>query len=280
MNKLASCFVSVGLAAIALSGCAGVSAATASASDSESKFGASNVMGIGTEQEKDQLLPLAAAAGPADSAEPTDSAGTPADASTPADGEFWERNYAALGTATAAIEEQFPNEFAYAFFDEVPAMHVAFAGPAPTEAVTLLHDTGLPYVIVASVGFNAAEYGAAQDDVFDQIRQYITPERQVSVSSDPSAGPGAIKVSFLSTKPEFTTDPGLTAPLARSRYKPITVDAPFTVTFDDTYTSPIIMGTGTEKVGPSIKEQSALAPGERWWGPSAAETGSGKVDFR
>lgn len=257
MNKIASCFVGVGLGALVLSGCAAPSASAPRNTGSE----ASDVMGIGPE------LPLATAAGLGDSAAPSgdasaSAAGTPGDASTPADEEFWQRNQAPLGTATAAIEEQFPDEFAYAFFDDSSAMHVAFTGSAPAEAVALLQSTGLPYVVVESVGFNAAEYQAVANDVSEQTSQYVTADRQVAVSPKPSIAPGVITVSFLSTDPDLTTDPGLTAP-AGSRYKPVAVDLPFTVTFDDTQTSPFTMGTGTEKVGPSVEEQLALAPGER-----------------
>ena len=218
MKKLASCFVGVGLSALALSGCAAASAAGVEPTPSAS-----------VEQ---VLAPIAAE-------------GTPADAATPADDEFWQLNQAPLGTATAAIEEQFVDEFAYAFFDEVSAMHVAFAGRAPAEAVALLQATHLPHVVIESVGFNAAEYQAAADDVAKQTRKYVTEERQVAVSQDPSAGPGAITVSFLSLDPELTTDPGI--------IKSLTVDAAFTISFDSAHTSPIVFETGTEKVAPSVE---------------------------
>jgi len=81
------------------------------------------------------------------------------------------------------------------------------------------------------VGFNAAEYEAATNDVADQTLSYVTPERHVTVSSDPSSGQGVIVVSFQSDKPELTTGPDLSAPR-------VTVDDPFTVTFDNTNTSP------------------------------------------
>ncbi|POH59603.1 hypothetical protein C3B59_17045 [Cryobacterium zongtaii] len=168
----------------------------------------------------------------------------PADASIPGDDEFWEANYAPLGTATAAIEEQFSEEFGYAFFDKTPAMHVAFKGPAPAEAVALLQNTGLPFVIVESVGFNAAEYQAAANEVSRQTRQYVSAERQVQVSQSPSTVPGLIEVSFQSLDPTLTTDPGLA--------ESIDVDPPFSVAFDATNTSPVTMGVGTEQVLPPI----------------------------
>jgi hypothetical protein len=255
MNKLASCFAGVALTALALSGCAASSAAGAGGSAPESAVH----VGI----ETGRVLP-------------SNVTGVPHDAVDLNEEGVWERHYAPLGTATAAIEEQFPDEFAYAFFDDSAAMHVAFAGPAPSEAVALLQNTGLPFVVVEFVGFNNAEYLAAADLVAEQTLQYVTDERQVSVSPKPTIEPGTIKVSFLSTDPELTTDPGLTAPPAGSRYTPVTVDAPFTVTFDDTYTSPVVMGIGTEKVGPSVEEQLALAPGEKW-GPVNADTGSDTV---
>jgi hypothetical protein len=219
MNKLVSCFVAAGLAALVLSGCA-----TPPVSDPKEAAGASDVLGEGTEQD----LPHT----------------PPADASIPGDDEFWEANYAPLGTATAAIEEQFPDEFGYAFFDKTPAMHVAFKGSVPAEAVVLLQNTGLPFVIVESVGFNAAEYQAAATEVSRQTRQYVTAERQVQVSQSSSTVPGLIEVSFQSLDPTLTTDPGLA--------KSIEIDPPFSVAFDDTNTSPVTMGVGTEQVLPPI----------------------------
>ncbi|TFC87772.1 hypothetical protein [Cryobacterium sp. TMT4-31] len=114
----ASCFVAAGLAALVLSGCA-----TPPVSEPNDAAGASAVLGVGTEQ----VLPHT----------------PPADASIPGDDEVWEANYAPLGTATAAIEEQFPDEFGYAFFDKTPAMHVAFKRSAPAEAVVLLQNNRL-----------------------------------------------------------------------------------------------------------------------------------------
>ena len=221
MNKLASCLVAVGLAALVLSGCA-----TPPVAEPNDAAGASAVLGVGTEP----VLPDT----------------PPADASTPGDDEFWEANYAPLGTATAAIEVQFPDEFGYAFFDKTPAMHVAFKGSAPAEAVVLLQSTGLPFVIVESVGFNAAEYQAAANEVSRQTRQYVSAERQVQVSQSSSTVPGLIEVSFKSVDPTLTTDPGLA--------ESIDVDPPFSVAFDAANTSPVTMGVGTEQVLPPIDE--------------------------
>jgi hypothetical protein len=221
MNKLAARFVGAGLAALVLTSCA-----TPPASDPGDVTTAPDVMGAGTEQ----VLPNS----------------TPPDASIPGDEEFWEANYAPLGTATAAIEEQFPDEFGYAFFDKTPAMHVAFKGLAPAAAVVLLQNTGLPFVTVESVGFNAAEYQAAANEVSRQTRQYVSAERQVQVSQSSSTVPGLIEVSFQSLNPTLTTDPGLA--------ESIDVDPPFSVAFDATNTSPVTMGVGAEQVLPPIEE--------------------------
>ncbi|POH64765.1 MULTISPECIES: hypothetical protein [Cryobacterium] len=221
MTKLASYFVAAGLAALLLSGCA-----TPPVSEPAAAAGAGAVLGVDTKQ----VLPQT----------------PPADASTPGDDEFWEANYAPLGTATAAIEEQFPEEFGYAFFDKTPTMHVAFKGSAPAEAVVLLQNTGLPFVIVESVGFNAAEYQTAANEVTRQTRQYVSAERQVQVSQSSSDVPGLIEVSFQSLDPTLTIDPGLA--------ESIDVDPPFSVAFDATNTSPVTMGVGTEQVLPPIDE--------------------------
>lgn len=100
----------------------------------------------------------------------------------------------------------------------------------------MLQGTGLPHVVVVeSVGFNAADYQAAANDVANQTSKYVTEERQVTVSQDPSAGPRAITARFQSLVPKLTTDPGIA--------KSLTVDAPSTITFDDTNTSPITTST-------------------------------------
>lgn len=155
---------------------------------------------------------------------------------------FWEENQAPLGDATALIEGQFPGEFAYGFFDDDSAMHVGFKGAAPAEAVALLEGTGLPYVVIESVGFNAADYQVAAEDLADQLRTYVTDDRQVSVSQNSAIAPGALKVSFQSEDPALTTDPGIAEPAANARssesVQPVDVDTPFTVVFDDSHTSP------------------------------------------
>jgi hypothetical protein len=52
--------------------------------------------------------------------------------------------------------------------------------------------------------------------------------------------------------PELTMDPGFNSPTTNAVLP--TVDEPFSIIFDDTYTSPAIMGTGTEMVLPTIDE--------------------------
>jgi hypothetical protein len=139
-----------------------------------------------------------------------------------------------LGDAAGLIEEQFPNDFAYALFDDDNAIHVAFKAEAPAHAVAILEATGQPHVVVESVGFNAADYSAAQDSVVRQTQKYATTEREVSVASDPSIGAGVITVSFQSNDASLLGDPGIVESLE--------VDAPFKIVFDDTNTSPVAWG--------------------------------------
>jgi hypothetical protein len=269
VKKIASYVVGIGLSALVMSGCTAPSLVDRHDPESDVTHGDN----VG----RDPGLPLTKVATPA---MPADSAGAqsgaaadvPADASDPADEEFWTLNQAPLGTAAAAIEERFPNDFAYAFFDDASAMHVAFAGRAPADAATLLQSTGLPFVLVESVGFTYAEYQAAGEDLSEQTVQYVTAERQVSVSLDPTVVPGALIVSFQSTDSALTVDPGLVSPVAGSGYEPVAIDPPFTLLFDDENTSPAIFGIGSDKVGPSIAEQRALAPGETWSAPATDET--------
>ena len=136
-----------------------------------------------------------------------------------------------LGDAAGRIEEQFPNDYAYALFDDENAIHVAFKAEAPADAVAILEATGQPHVVVESVGFNAADYQAAMDSVVRQTEKYVTTEREVSVAQDPSIGAGVISVSFQSNDPSLLADPGIV--------KSLEVDAPFQLVFDDTNTSPV-----------------------------------------
>lgn len=136
-----------------------------------------------------------------------------------------------LGDAAGLIEEQFPNDFAYALFDDDNAIHVAFKAEAPADAVAILEATGQPHVVVESVGFNAADYQAAMDSVARQTEKYVTTEREVSVASDPSIGAGVITVSFQSNDGSLLGDPGIV--------KSLEVDAPFQIVFDATNTSPV-----------------------------------------
>jgi len=214
MKKLASCLVGAGLAVV-LSGCS-------APSDAGIEPVASAVTAVGED----------AAAGRATSAPSTTSAsGAPSDRLTVDDEEFWVINQAPLGIAAGAIEEQFPDEFAYAFFDESSALHVGFAETAPAEAVALLRGTGLAYVVIESVGFNALEYQAAADSVSVQIRRYVTEERQAQVAQYPTFGPGVILVSFQSKDPRLLGDPGLA--------ESVILDAPFRIVFDFTDTTPV-----------------------------------------
>lgn len=203
MHKITSALVGVSLSALALTGCAATSAE-----------GLEPAAAVNVER---GLSPAAASLAPDDSSVLGD--------------DFWEVNQAPLGTATAAIEEQFPDDFAYAFFDDASAMHVGFKGVAPSEAVALLAATGLPHLTIDGVGFNAAEYQAAAESVSDQLREYVTDDRQVSVSQNSELAPGALKVSFLSEESRLTSDPGLA--------DSVRVDEPFKVIFDSTNTSPI-----------------------------------------
>ena len=215
MKKLTCWLVGAGLAAVVLSGCS-------APSDAGIEPVASAVTAVGED----------AAAGRATSAPSTTSAsGAPRDRLTVDDEEFWVINQAPLGIAAGAIEEQFPDEFAYAFFDESSALHVGFAETAPAEAVALLRGTGLAYVVIESVGFNALEYQAAADSVSAQIRRYVTEERQAQVAQYPTFGPGVILVSFQSEDPRLLGDPGLA--------EAIILDAPFRIVFDFTNTTPV-----------------------------------------
>ena len=206
MKKLASCFVGAGWAAVVLSGCYAPAAVSVEPT-------ATALTTVGEEASTERAT------------------SAPADTLTVDDEEFWVLNQAPLGIAAGAIEEQFPDEFAYAFFDESSALHVGFAGTAPADAVALLKRTGLAHVVIESVGFNAAEYQAAADSVSGQIRRYVTAERQAQVAQDPSFGVGVILVSFQSEDPRLLGDPGLA--------ESVILDAPFRIVFDFTNTTPV-----------------------------------------
>jgi hypothetical protein len=205
MHKMTSVLASVSLAALVLSGCAAAEA----------------VRPVGLESSADVQRVQRTTETPAPEVMSDEEAAA-----------FDElaRAQAPLGDAVGLIEEQFPNDYAYAFF-EVDILHVAFKGAAPAGAVAILEATGLPREVVESAGFNAAEYQAAMDSVSEQTEKYATEERDVQVGQDPKLEPGAILVSFLSDDKKLTADPGLTDSLE--------VDARFRVIFDFTETSPI-----------------------------------------
>jgi hypothetical protein len=135
------------------------------------------------------------------------------------------------GIAVGVIEELFPDDFAYAFFDETTAIRVAFKSGVPAEAVALLEATDQAYLTVEGVGFNAVEYQAAMDSVSEQTLKYATKDRAVTVSQHPSLAQGAILVAFHAEDKTLTSAPGLAESL--------TVDDRFRIIFDFTDTAPI-----------------------------------------
>jgi hypothetical protein len=135
-----------------------------------------------------------------------------------------------LSVAVGAIEEQFPDDLSYTFFDD-ETLTVAFKSAAPADAVALLTATGGSYVVLESVGYDADEYQAAVDSVVQQTEEFAMEDRVVSVGSQPHLEPGAIVVSFHSEDKGLTADPGLADSLD--------VDPRFRVIFDFTNTDAI-----------------------------------------
>ena len=207
MHKVTSALVGVSLSALMLSGCTAAPAAPAAGAE-------------GSESSADAQLVESATKAPATdemSAEEARAFDELAEAQGP------------LGIAVGGVEGQFPNEFAYTFFEEA-TLHVGFKAAAPDDAVALLEATGGSYVVTEEAGFNSVEYQAAMDSVSEQIGKYVTEERTVTVAQDPTLEPGAIVVQFHAEDKQLTQDPGLADALE--------VEAPFRVIFDFTDTSP------------------------------------------
>jgi hypothetical protein len=107
-----------------------------------------------------------------------------------------------LGIAAGEIEEQYPEDFAYAFFEEA-TLHVGFKAAAPEDAVARLAATEGSYVVIEEAGFNTIEYLAAMNSVSDQVHQYTTVVPGLSVGQTPRREPGAIVVSSSTGDPWF-----------------------------------------------------------------------------
>jgi hypothetical protein len=156
MNKIATGLVGLGVSVLVLSGCA-----TGPAAGAEE---------VGTTTDS-QLVESATEAPATDemSAEEALAFDELAEAQGP------------LGIAVGEVEEQFPNDFAYAFF-EMETLHVGFKAAAPEDAVALLEATGGSYVVIEEAGFNTVEYQAAMDSVSEQTGKYATEERSITVA--------------------------------------------------------------------------------------------------
>jgi hypothetical protein len=210
MIKITSCLMGVGLIALALTGCT-------------SPVASDDVWDPTTRLDADQPLEGEAC---------VSTRVSPVDESTLHDEEFWVATQGPLALAAGSIEEQFPDEFAYDFFDDRSTLHVGFKATAPAEAVGILEDTDLPYVVIEAVGFNAADYQAATDKVSEQTKHYVTEDRTVTIGQEPRLSPPGIVIGFHSDDPWLTKNPGLEQSLE--------VDPRFRILFDFTDTSPIV----------------------------------------
>jgi hypothetical protein len=198
MHKSTSTLVGVGLTALLLSGCA---AAPAPGAD-----------GLATTAGSQHVESPKATSSERISDEETATFDALAEAQGP------------LGIAVGEVEEQFPDDFAYDFFEQ-ETLRVGFAGRAPEGAVALLEATGGSYTVTEGAGFAAIDYQAAADSVSAQVRRYVTEELSVSVAQDPSREPGAIMVDLLSDESSPTGNPGLGS---------IVLDEPFSLFFANT----------------------------------------------
>jgi hypothetical protein len=203
MHKITSTFVGVGLSALVLSGCA---TTTTAETGLETSTGVQQVQSPRATSFEDMSDEEAAAFDAlAKAQEP-------------------------LGVAVGKVEEQFPDDFAYDFFER-ETLHVGFKGAAPEGAVALLEATGGSYVVIEEAGFNAVDYQAAADSVSEQTRKYVTEERSVTIGKDSSMEPGAIVVQFHADEKQLTYEAGLADSLD--------VDDRFRVILDFTETSPL-----------------------------------------
>lgn len=138
-----------------------------------------------------------------------------------------------LGDATSVIEEDFPDEYAFAYFGPNRTFTVGFAGDAPAGAVALLDGTGLPYSTVEAVGFTDADSQATVTRVSGEVMALLGDADLLSDGSAPGAGfsvwadhptaPGAIVVEITGDDTDIRT-------VAMAAVATVSVGAPFTMT--------------------------------------------------
>ena len=108
----------------------------------------------------------------------------------------WALHQKPMGDAASVIEEQFADEYAFAYFGSAArTFTIAFAGTAPAGAQALLDATGLPYTSIEDVGFTDSEYQAAVRAVTKQVQAKLSSGAGFTISPDPTIAPGAITVA-------------------------------------------------------------------------------------
>ena len=136
----------------------------------------------------------------------------------------WALHQKPMGDAASVIEEQFADEYAFAYFGSATrTFTIAFAGTAPAGAQALLDATGLPYTSIENVGFTDSEYQAAARAVTKQVQAKLIAGAGFSISPDPTITPGAITVAI-------DGDDAATRQRMLGELGTITVEAPFSVT--------------------------------------------------
>jgi hypothetical protein len=145
----------------------------------------------------------------------------------------WALYQAPFGTAASAIETEFADAFAFAYFGPERSFTIGFAADAPAGAIALLDGTGLPYSTFEDVGFTDAELQTAVSVLVDDVSDLLDDADVLlddsgagagfSIGADSTVSPGLIKV-------EITGDDSDIRRAGMAAVAEVSTEAPFSVT--------------------------------------------------
>jgi hypothetical protein len=128
----------------------------------------------------------------------------------------WALYQAPFGTAASAIETDFADDFAFAYFGPERSFTIGFTADAPAGALALLDGTGLPYSTIEAAGFTSAEYESAISAVGNEVTDRLDAADLLShasgeglgfmVGGDPTIAPGTIVITIVGADTDTRQD--------------------------------------------------------------------------
>jgi hypothetical protein len=128
----------------------------------------------------------------------------------------WALYQAPFGTAASAIETDFADDFAFAYFGPERSFTIGFTADAPAGALALLDGTGLPYSTIEAAGFTSAEYESAISAVGNEVTDRLDAAGLLSrasgdglafmVGGDPTIAPGTIVITIVGADTDTRQD--------------------------------------------------------------------------